>query len=110
MLPISWFQRFWRSCQPNSHRQPPKLRGLSPKPGPSVTNTTVLPVPAVLAIVPAQLTPPTPKAAGTVPETGAFCNEYYRSTGSSGSGDRAGPTHTTNPQSCGDCPRNRGDL
>ncbi|MGV2337844.1 MAG UNVERIFIED_CONTAM: hypothetical protein LVR18_28440 [Planctomycetaceae bacterium] len=54
--------------------------------------------------MPAQLTPPTPKAAGTVPETGAICNECYRSPDSSGSGDCASPTHTATPKAAGTVP------
>ncbi|MGV2337842.1 MAG UNVERIFIED_CONTAM: hypothetical protein LVR18_28430 [Planctomycetaceae bacterium] len=74
---------------------------MSPRPERSVANVTDLPVPAVLTIATAPLTPPSPKAAGIVPATGAFGSECYRSSGSSGSDDRDSPTHTATPKAAG---------
>ncbi|MGV2337873.1 MAG UNVERIFIED_CONTAM: hypothetical protein LVR18_28595 [Planctomycetaceae bacterium] len=52
----------------------PSLRGLSPRPKPSVTNSTDLLVLSVLTKEPAPVTMPTPTA-GTVPATEALCTE-----------------------------------
>ncbi|MGV2337872.1 MAG UNVERIFIED_CONTAM: hypothetical protein LVR18_28590 [Planctomycetaceae bacterium] len=53
----------------------PSLRGLSPRPKPSVTNSTDLRVLSVLAKVPAPAHDANPEPAGTVPATRALCNE-----------------------------------
>ncbi|MGV2339061.1 MAG UNVERIFIED_CONTAM: hypothetical protein LVR18_35280 [Planctomycetaceae bacterium] len=83
---------------------PPKLRGQSPQLSRSVTTVTDLSVPSVPTIA----TPHShchPQAAGTVPATGSLCNDYYRSSGSSGSDERSARTHTADPAVAGTVPQ-----
>ncbi|MGV2335106.1 MAG UNVERIFIED_CONTAM: hypothetical protein LVR18_13665 [Planctomycetaceae bacterium] len=45
-----------------------------------------------------------PEVAGTVPATESFSNDFDRSSGSSGSDDRASSTHTATAEAAGTVP------